>query len=87
MTWGRCDNEWNSKNCYRVLEDVNCRANNVGNEGDNIFYRGLCRNVSEICTSIGLVGTNATHCMNSTASANIPIHNLINRTLSSEEFY
>ncbi|KAL7035960.1 hypothetical protein ACKWTF_008639 [Chironomus riparius] len=87
LTWGRCDNDWNTENCYSVLEDINCRTNNMNNEDDQIFYRGQCRRVADVCAGYGLLGANVTNCFNSTVNENVPIHSIIRRTLSSEEFY
>lgn len=73
--------------CYSTSEDINCRANNSGNANDKIFYFGDCRTIYDICGNRSLSGVNVTFCRNETAQVYLPINDVINRTLSSEEFF
>lgn len=54
---------------------------------DRILYRGECRAVQDICGERGLVALNVHACFNVTANAVVPIHTIIRRVLSSEEFF
>lgn len=67
--------------------DLLCQENNAGNASDQIFYRGGCRTVDEICLANGLNGRNATFCFNVTSSQEIPINEIITRKLAAEEFF
>lgn len=71
--------------CYTTIDDMACRANNVGNASDEIFYRTGCINVTELCGGEGFEGINATFCRNATHY--LPINDIFTRTLSSEEFF
>jgi len=73
--------------CFSVLEDLNCRTNNVNDENDQIFFNRQCSRVADVCAGFGLAGLNVTNCFNSTVNEIVPIHSIIRRTLSSEEFY
>lgn len=62
----------------------------MGNENDEIFYRDGCVDIDTLCrgASMGeLIGVNASLCQNVTSGLYIPISDVINRTLSSEEFF
>ncbi|KAG5680362.1 hypothetical protein PVAND_009871 [Polypedilum vanderplanki] len=87
LRWGTCDNDWNSENCFSTIEDLYCRQENVGSASDQIFYRGGCREINEICSIHDLVGVNASNCMNTTTNELVPINDVITRSLSSEEFF
>lgn len=90
LIWGTCGNDWNSPECYSTVGDIECQYNNPGNASDRIFYRGDCRTIQEICQSqVGrqLVGVNMNYCFDNENLVMLPIGEVINRTLSAEEFF
>lgn len=73
--------------CFSIVQDIACKENNLGNPQDLIFYQRSCRQIGEICTASGLLGRNANYCFNQTTNQEVPINEVITRTLAAEEFY
>lgn len=74
--------------CFSIVQDIACQKNNVGNPSDQIFYQRACRQIGEICSlTPGLVGVNANFCFNQATGQQVPINEVITRTLAAEEFY
>lgn len=71
--------------CFSGIEEVNCKTNNTNSAQDLIFWAKKCTKISEICSMKGLEGKNASFCLNGTSL--VPISQVINRTLASEEYY
>jgi hypothetical protein len=69
------------------VEDLKCRRDNIGDANDEIFYRGECRTIDWICQNNTLVGVNENYCLDVNNNVNIAISDVINRTLSTEEFF
>lgn len=76
-----------STDCFSIKEDIACQIGNIGDEFDRIFYQKECREIGVICAANGLQGLNANFCFNQTAGAEVPITNVVTRTLAAEEFY
>ncbi|XP_055315455.1 sodium- and chloride-dependent glycine transporter 1-like [Sitodiplosis mosellana] len=85
LGWGYCDHEYNSNDCYSSLEDNNCSKN--GTEHDMIYYNKTCTSIASICGNNSYQGINASYCLNTATNQPVPILNVINRTLASEEYY
>lgn len=64
---------------------MHCKENNTNTAKDLIYWGKKCTLISEICSMKGLEGKNASFCMNGTSL--VPINQVINRTLASEEYY
>jgi hypothetical protein len=75
------------KDCYSTREDIACQIGNVGNSLDKIFFQGGCKTIETICAGKGFSGFNSNFCFNTTANVQVPINEVITRTLSAEEFY
>jgi len=86
LSWGNCDNDWNSENCFSTVEDIRCQSGNTGGPTDQISYRDRCRTVQSICEDNNLIGVNVATCMNQTGHE-IAINQVITRYLSTEEFF
>lgn len=89
LTWGTCDNAWNSESCFSSLEEVKCRVGNNNTATDQIYYKLKCTDVQSICSDVSaqLNGLNSTACINVTSQETILLSSLIKRIVSSEEFY
>lgn len=73
--------------CYSTVQDLICQENNQGNAMDQIFYRGGCKTIEEICNKFDLSGLNINFCYNESLSVEVPLNEVIKRTLSAEEFF
>lgn len=76
--------------CFSTIADLECQYGNDNNHLDEIFYRDQCRTVQEICEGIQnrtLTGVNVNYCFDQVLNVNVPISQVITRTLSAEEFF
>lgn len=73
--------------CYSTVQDLICQENNQGNAFDEIFYRGGCKTIEEICRKFDLSGRDVNFCFNESLSVKVPLNDVITRTLSAEEFF
>ncbi|XP_031332945.1 sodium- and chloride-dependent glycine transporter 2-like isoform X2 [Photinus pyralis] len=80
LGWGSCDHEFNTKGCFDAIADESCGLNAT-------FYNYKCTSVAELCSEYNFDHmVNRTYCglQNGTE---VHISTIINRTLSSEEYF
>lgn len=68
------------------MADQKCKEGNVGSASDEIYYQGGCKNISDICASLGFQVLNAS-CLNDANQESVPVSSVIKRVVSSEEFF
>lgn len=66
---------------------MKCKEDNDQSSSAKIFWKKQCYVVGDICTESGYAALNGTFCYNSTIDEAIPIRNVIQRVLASEEYY
>ncbi|XP_012282987.1 sodium- and chloride-dependent GABA transporter 2 [Orussus abietinus] len=82
LAWARCNNDFNSKDCYSGLEEMECQKV----DSETIFYNRTCMAVATVCSNFGFAdGGNGTYCFNGTTATDI--RSLYTRVLSSEEYF
>lgn len=69
--------------CYSSQEDKKCFNATV----DMTYFNKSCYKVEELCTQFGFEYINATHCKNSENEEAVHISVVLNRSLSSEEYF
>lgn len=79
----------NFLDCYSIVQDIKCQANNVGNVFDELFFQGECRSAQSVCSIYGLEGLNVDSCVNRSTSSDeiVPISDVVKRKLAAEEFF
>ena len=81
LPWGLCNHEYNSPNCYSLVEADKC--SNI-----TIFYNNTCNDIEDYCNTFdyNFEEDNFTHCFNDHNSP-IPIRDVTFRVAASEEFW
>ncbi|XP_018327624.1 sodium- and chloride-dependent glycine transporter 1-like isoform X2 [Agrilus planipennis] len=79
LGWGSCQHSFNTKVCFSAVEEAKCNSS-------EIFYNFTCYPVLNICQEGGYKTSINRTCYNEDGSS-IRVTALVNRTLSSEEYY
>ena len=79
LPWGLCGHEYNSPNCYSIVQSESC-------DNTTIFYNNNCTDILDYCEKFGNEYFNDSFCINGTDDL-IPIRDVTYRVSSSEEFW
>lgn len=81
LPWGLCNQDYNTANCYSLLEAEACNG--------TIFYNKTCTEITDFCNHFGFDADpdNNTHCFTKGNLFPMPVQNVTFRVSSSEEFW
>lgn len=82
LPWGLCDQDYNTANCYSLLQAETC-------VNTTVFFNQTCTDIGDFCEHFGFNGDpdNITHCFEGTEQFPVPLDKVTFRVSSSEEFW
>ncbi len=82
LPWGLCDQEFNTMNCYSLIQAEGC-------ENTTVYWNHTCTDVSQFCEyyDYNFVPDNYTHCFEAETQYPHSLSNVTFRTSPSEEFW
>ncbi|XP_037799618.1 sodium- and chloride-dependent betaine transporter-like [Penaeus monodon] len=83
LPWSRCDNDFNSINCFTDAEAEACKNSSL------VYYNRTCLSVGDYCGLAGLGEFNKTHCHDpANGSAWVrPVETVLTRISASEDYF